>query len=227
MAEGFNYAYRRSATTAATPVSTTSNAQINAQVPSTSGTPTFKAQPYGAPKSNGPSVVPTPPPQQLNAQQLPEAASGAETPKEATPVKTNGTATPLSPIDKLEAKQKSKKEKKKEKQEQSKDKDGAATDSALGSASGKATPVANASESADKPGSEWEEANPWSPSGGVETPLSAGRDSPAGIRTPTHKKPARNPWTLFMRFTAQVTDADMREFFGDARSGVSITLLLT
>lgn len=139
-------------------------------------------------------------------------------------MKTNGTATPASPVDKpeLKDKQKNKKDKKKEKQER--DKDGTPAEGASAPASGKATPVASAAaaEPAEKTGGEWEEANPWSPSGGMDSPLSGGRDSPAGIRTPTHKKPVRNPWTLFMRFSAQVTESEMRDFFGDAKGGVSI-----
>lgn len=167
----------------------------------------------------------TPPPQLPKTQQPPVVASGADTPKEAAPAKTNGTATPASPVDKPESKdkQKTKKDKKKDKQERdTRDKDGTPAEGTSAPASGKATPVANAAaEPAEKTGGEWEEANPWSPSGGTDSPLSGGRDSPAGIRTPTHKKPARNPWTLFMRFSAQVTETEMRDFFGEAKGGVS------
>ncbi|KAJ7099332.1 Ser/Thr protein phosphatase [Mycena belliarum] len=48
-----------------------------------------------------------------------------------------------------------------------------------------------------------------------------------GARTPKSGRPTRNPWTIFMKMTASVavTDADVREFFGEAKGGITkITL---
>jgi len=43
-----------------------------------------------------------------------------------------------------------------------------------------------------------------------------------GVRTPKTGKPPRHPWTIFMRMAPhlQIGEADIREFFGDAKSGV-------
>jgi hypothetical protein len=43
-----------------------------------------------------------------------------------------------------------------------------------------------------------------------------------GARTPKTGKPPRNPWTIFMRMpgTIQFTEDDIREFYGEAKSGV-------
>jgi hypothetical protein len=43
-----------------------------------------------------------------------------------------------------------------------------------------------------------------------------------GARTPKTGKPPRHPWTIFMRMAPQlqIVEADIREFFGDAKNGV-------
>jgi hypothetical protein len=43
-----------------------------------------------------------------------------------------------------------------------------------------------------------------------------------GTRTPKTGKPSRHPWTIFMRMAPQlqIVEADIREFFGDAKNGV-------
>jgi len=53
----------------------------------------------------------------------------------------------------------------------------------------------------------------------VKSPL----DGSAGARTPKTGKPPRHPWTIFMRMAPQlpIVEADIREFFGDAKNGVS------
>jgi hypothetical protein len=47
---------------------------------------------------------------------------------------------------------------------------------------------------------------------------------PGNVRSPKPKR--HHPWTIFMKMpsTIQVTDADVREFFVDAKDGVSTTL---
>jgi hypothetical protein len=42
-----------------------------------------------------------------------------------------------------------------------------------------------------------------------------------GVRTPTTRKSQRNPWTLFMKMTVSASENELREFFGEAKSGVS------
>jgi hypothetical protein len=51
----------------------------------------------------------------------------------------------------------------------------------------------------------------------------------SGARTPKTGKPSRHPWTIFMRMTPQlvIVEADIREFFGDAKNGVSVALPLS
>ncbi|KAK0467792.1 uncharacterized protein EV420DRAFT_1625906 [Desarmillaria tabescens] len=43
----------------------------------------------------------------------------------------------------------------------------------------------------------------------------------SGARTPQRNKPQRNPWTIFMRLTIPATDAEVRDFFGDAKDGIT------
>ena len=45
-----------------------------------------------------------------------------------------------------------------------------------------------------------------------------------GTRTPKTGKPPRHPWTIFMRMAPhlQIVEADIREFFGDAKTGVRL-----
>lgn len=42
-----------------------------------------------------------------------------------------------------------------------------------------------------------------------------------GARTPTSRRPQRNPWTIFMRMHEPANEQEVRDFFGEARSGVS------
>ena len=53
------------------------------------------------------------------------------------------------------------------------------------------------------------------------SPATAGTDSP-GTRTPTSRRPPRNPYTLFMRTSVPANEEEIRNFFGEAKSGVSI-----
>ena len=48
-------------------------------------------------------------------------------------------------------------------------------------------------------------------------------DGSTGTRTPKSVKPPRHPWTIFMRMTSQlqVTEAEIREFFGEAKDGIT------
>ena len=58
-----------------------------------------------------------------------------------------------------------------------------------------------------------------SPAPGSDGPLSPRTDS-TGARTPTSRKQARNPWTLFIRLPNSTTETELRDFFGEAKNGV-------
>ena len=60
------------------------------------------------------------------------------------------------------------------------------------------------------------EPKPGASEGGLQSPATES----AGARTPTSRRPARNPWTLFMRLPAPSQEAEIREFFKDAKTGV-------
>ncbi|TDL14316.1 hypothetical protein BD410DRAFT_797257 [Rickenella mellea] len=220
--QGFNYAYRRSVTpsTAHTPNSTTSALpHQNHMSPSTSNA-SAKPGHLQANRSATSSGAPTPPPHAGQHQQS-MSGSGKETPKEPQSAKVNGTSTP----DKAE-KDKHKKEKKKEKKEKERQEREAAKDAnADGSAdappddqktdiptSGKATPAPPV-DGADKPAvGDAEEASLMSPTAGTES---------TGARTPTSRKAPRNPWTLFVKMSTPANETELRDFFGEAKSGIT------
>jgi hypothetical protein len=59
------------------------------------------------------------------------------------------------------------------------------------------------------------------PSKQSENDLKSPVTESTGVRTPTGRKPARNPWTLFMRMAvASINEGEVKEFFGEAQSGV-------
>ncbi len=66
-------------------------------------------------------------------------------------------------------------------------------------------------ESSEKPAADGE-VNPMSPTAGTDSP---------GVRTPTSRKPPRNPWTIYMKYNVQATEEEIREFFGEAKGGGS------
>lgn len=224
---GFNYAYRRSATSAGPPGISTLGASSNVPAPpSVSSTPApGKPQQSSVSKSNGPSAAPTPPPQQPKLQpQHSASASGKETPTDLQAPKANGSLTASSPVDKAE-KQKGKKDKKKDKSGESKDIDvddspapteskSITAQSSTPSPSKGTVALNEVTDAAEDQIAVDSERNVTSPSGGAESP---------GSRTPVYRKNQRQyPWTLFMKFSVQVTEAELREFFGDAKEGVCI-----
>ena len=42
-----------------------------------------------------------------------------------------------------------------------------------------------------------------------------------GAQTPTSRRPARNPWTLFIRLPVPVTEQELRDFFQEAKEGIT------
>lgn len=151
------------------------------------------------------------------APSTPAPNSGKATPKEPTSAideKANGAGTPPGSLDKAE-KDRLKRERKKEKKEReradreaAKDKDGGDGEQK----SGKATPTSPLSEGAPKSAVDRAEA--------VSSPVDSN-----GTRTPTSRKSHRNPWTLFVRMPNPANEIELRDFFGEASSGVRTTFL--
>jgi hypothetical protein len=128
----------------------------------------------------------------------PAGANGKESPAP----KTNGAA------DKKDDKEKAKP--KNAKKDAAK-KDGAAS-------TGAPTPETPATPVVQQDGSAEAEAE------GVKSP----GDGSTGARTPKTGKPPRHPWTVFMRMAPQIqiSEAEIREFFGEAREGVSFPFFM-
>jgi hypothetical protein len=211
---GFNYAYRRTATpstVAPTPNSTTSALPSNPPTQGSTPAPDRALPPH---LTNTKSSASTTPPQ--------ATTSGRETPKETpasnpTTAKPNGAPAAPGTSEKAEREKAKKKEKKERKDRERAEREAAAKENTTAPAddkkevaavtSGKATPEASTSTEIPDTGTD-----PKSPT----TESASG-----GIRTPTTRKPTRNPWTIFMRMNVPATEAELREFFGEAAKGVS------
>lgn len=220
---GFNYAYRRTVTPSAaepTPGSTTSPLPATGAGSGGAATPTVGTRPSGTPvpsveKSVPPHLNPghkstasTPPP--------PIApSSGRETPKDT---KTNGGP---SPADKAE-RERAKKERKKERKQQERAEREAADTSAKEGDSKPPTPLP---ENASSPTPGQAKSGKGTPDLAGDAKNDGGLTSPAtestGARTPTSRRPPRNPWTIFMRMAGPATEQEVRDFYGEAKAGVS------
>ncbi|KAI0051455.1 hypothetical protein FA95DRAFT_1554545 [Auriscalpium vulgare] len=229
--QGFNFAYRRTATpTAGTPSSVKhSLPQTTASGPVTnSGTP---APPQSAEKraqtpAQQKSAAPSPPP---GAQPTSGHVSGKDTPRS----QLNGTSTPGNGVastsgvsdkeksekerekaEKAKAKRKEKKERDRAEREKEREAAGTPADGEKKvplTKSGKTSPEVDVSAAA---------LSPRAGSDNAEGLLSPRTDS-TGARTPTSKKPPRNPWTLFIRLPNPANETELREFFGDAKNGIT------
>ncbi|KAL4256868.1 RRM domain-containing protein [Pleurotus pulmonarius] len=214
--QGFNYAYRRSATVAPTPNSSTSALPLTTNANSTSA-PTKVATPAPPIDSSTPgkSVAPTPPPQQFT-----RGGTGPGTPKESSTPIVNGSspANASSPVgdraEREKAKKKDKKERKDKERAEKAEKDRVEKD--------------GPEDKADAPTIDVDARTPAEASAAADAVKDADDlKSPAtelssGIRTPTSRKPReRNPWTIFMRMNVAVTEAELREFFGEAKGGIT------
>ncbi|KAK7057791.1 Ser/Thr protein phosphatase [Favolaschia claudopus] len=191
--QGFNYAYRRSATVNATPSSQPSALPaVNANsANSKSSTP--------IPDS---SSRPVPP--HIAAADTSKDSSSPSTPASGVNAKPNGA--PVNP-EKAEKERQKKKEKKERKDKERAEK--AAAERAAGESGAASTP--------DGASAKLEAAEPE-----IKSPVTDG-----GMRTPKTGRPPRHPWTIFMKMSAAlvVNDEDIKEFFGDARGGITkITL---
>ncbi|KXN84195.1 hypothetical protein AN958_12848 [Leucoagaricus sp. SymC.cos] len=203
--QGFNYAYRRSTTIAPTPSSAASalppQTVNGSQPPTKQPTPAPPAPekplpPHLANKSN----AATPPP--------PASASGAASPVPSTP-KVNGTSSD------------------KEKQGPKKDRK---RDNRRDSKSGRNTPdvpkntgTSTIPETSTPAAATPEPQKSTADATTSEEPKSPVESVGSGVRSPKPSRPARHPWTIFMKMpsTIQVNDADVREFFAEVKEGIT------
>ncbi|PCH41644.1 hypothetical protein WOLCODRAFT_137517 [Wolfiporia cocos MD-104 SS10] len=213
--QGFNYAYRRTIasqqnpapapnTNAATLPATGSGA---AATPATRGAGTPVPVPAEKPTTPHPRSKPSSPPPH-------SAGSGRESPKDARP---NGVQNG-GPADRAE-KERLKRERKKERKQQERAEREAAKDREGGSKPG--TPLPEGASS-PPPQNKSGKATP-DVSGELKVPedgaVSPQADS-TGARTPTGRRPPRNPWTIFMRMPNPADEQQVRDFFGDAKDGI-------
>ncbi|KAJ7072916.1 hypothetical protein C8F01DRAFT_1012908, partial [Mycena amicta] len=180
--QGFNYAYRRTATmSAVTPNSQTSPLPAASK----SGTPVPVAHLSGPPAAD----------------------TSKDNSSPSTPASANAKPNGLSAAEKAERDKQKKKEKKERKERERTEKASTSTPDALTPAAAAAAPPAGA-KSPDPED--------------LKSPVTDG-----GARTPKTGRPSRNPWTIFMKWPTAVTltDADIKEFFGEAKDGITkITL---
>ncbi|KAF8644334.1 hypothetical protein AX16_008542 [Volvariella volvacea WC 439] len=251
--QGFNFAYRRTATVSATPASATTplpatgpNAATTAPAaqqgtanatpgasskpgtgPAGRATPDRQAPPHLANAAKSSTSTPPPPAAageaSAAAANKDSASTRAESP--ATAPKTNGTPAPG---------EKEKPGKKGKKKSQA---DRGTVSSRGGTPIPPATPGA-----ADGPGP----ATTGTGAGATGTGEAAGTpasddvkspvDGPAGgagagARTPKGNKPPRHPWTIFLRMQLAggvgVSEEEVREFFGDAKGGITKVNILS
>ncbi|KAF9071854.1 hypothetical protein BDP27DRAFT_1382271 [Rhodocollybia butyracea] len=235
--QGFNYAYRRSATVPATPTSTAPATSKQFAPPSKSATPAPKGAspvPSGsaskpmtpAPHPAAPSVpasstksTPAPPSDRAVPPHLAAKAAGATVAINPSSKPSSGVATPSSES----------KESQKEKDLKS-EKDG-------GSAKDKDAAKLEKAEREKQKKKEKKErkekeraAGDSSPDGSIvaatldeskspieqlKSPASVTGTLSGGTRTPKSAKSARNPWTIFMRMTVPTTEAALREFYAE------------
>lgn len=206
VSEGFNYAYRRTASNnlTLTPGSSTVNLPSNnaSHPPTKVSTPTpDRSTPPHLTNNNSKAVSTTP-----QTSSRPDTKDSVTTPED----KQNGSQSAV--MDRGE-KERLKRERKKERKERERaEKDGVkdTTEGEQTSISGKETPISPVSDSTPK-----------SAAGPVEDVPSPVESN--GARTPTSRKPPRNPWTLFMKMQVGADDTKIRSFFGEHESGVGFT----
>ncbi|KAI9466588.1 hypothetical protein BJY52DRAFT_1232967 [Lactarius psammicola] len=212
--QGFNYAYRRTATPTTQPTPTSAKPSLPPRT-GTSNTPIKSSTPALAAdkESNPPSPF-------QNAPSTSDPASGKETPP-VVKVNGNESATASTPGSAEKERNREKAEKHKAKKKERKERDHAEREAAreAGSEGGNdekkddsTTTTGPAKPNVDTTGS----PAPGSDAG----PLSPRTDS-TGARTPTSRKQARNPWTLFIRLPHTTTETELRDFFGEAKNGIT------
>ncbi|KAF8590277.1 hypothetical protein K439DRAFT_1382276 [Ramaria rubella] len=203
--QGFNYLYRRTATpstTAQTPLSATSSLP-----PPQPKTPTPAPGAPASVHSNGTSV---------NA----ESASatpinqGSSQPEFSNGPKANGTTgVSDSAKEKQQIKKQQKKEREKERKKEEKERERADKDSGSKEGSERKDVSPHQAKPSTSIAVQSQDADPLSPADNG----TAG----TGMRTPTGPPRRRHPWTLFMKLPGPCNEIDIREFFLDAKDGIT------
>ncbi|KAF8351095.1 Ser/Thr protein phosphatase, partial [Amanita rubescens] len=193
--QGFNYAYRRTATVAATP-----NSASTALPPQST-----------ASVSQPPTKGHTPTPDQVLSRQTAEPKPSLPThPESSGPAPTSPALETRvnggSAVEKAD-KEKFKKKEKRDKKDREKRDGGASTPEVPAIST---PPPSEPSAAPAEPGrQEMEE---------LKSPTES-----TGVRTPKSNRPPRHPWTIFMRMSNQITvnENDIRDFFQDVKDGIT------
>ncbi|KAG5641902.1 hypothetical protein DXG03_003989 [Asterophora parasitica] len=213
--QGFNYAYRRTATTSGGTPTT-----ANVALPGTSQPPTKGPTPQPPAPEPAPTAAPSLPASQSAPSQPVQPASPATTTatgKDSPVPKANGEKSEKDKerAEKEKAKKKEKKERK-ERERAEREAAGSPTPNTQNEAKGtKASADAGTPKSVSTPllpESTSAASNVSGAGGGPKSPTTGTE----GARTPKSGKPARNPWTIFLRMPSHltVTDPELKDFFG-------------
>lgn len=216
--QGFNYAYRKTATPST--IDPTPNASAS-PLPNVNSSTTPRGVSTGAGATPNTSEKPLPPhlASKSKPSTPPPPSSGRETPKD----RINGSAEKSA--DKLE-KERAKRERKKERKQQERAEREATVGKEGAEGSGQASPVPPeevGSPSAAKSGKNTPDVGEGKSVGPDDGLLSPATES-TGARTPTSRRPQRNPWTIFMRLPNPAQEPEIREFFGEAKGGVCLIM---
>jgi hypothetical protein len=220
--QGFNYAYRR--TGVAQTQSMNAVAAPNPPVPSSAAT---FAPPAPAANAVPKTPVTSEPKTPISETTSPAALKDKE-------LHGNGSASAMN--ERAEQKKKERKEKEKEKRERQRAEREKEKQQQVDKAAPSSNTEANASAKAPTPkGSGKATPDPAGPSatdgpaavpkiGGPEgdptSPVLSGAES-SGAQTPRSQRPARNPWTLFIKLPAPVSEQELRDFFLEAKEGIT------
>ncbi|KAJ3856184.1 hypothetical protein EV368DRAFT_32987 [Lentinula lateritia] len=212
--QGFNYAYRRSATVRATPTSANPSNTVSPKhkPPSKSATPAPKVVSPAPPSTAVDRAVPPHLAGKGSTGTSSKAASGTGTPsseprdqKEAVKGEKEGDQDGSGAKDKETAKlEKAERDKQKRKEKKERNRAQAA-----------AAAAASASATID---------DTKSPIDQLKSPASVTGTLSGGVRTPKSARPPRNPWTIFMRMNAAMTENELREFYAQGvKEGGGVT----
>ncbi|KAF9458002.1 hypothetical protein BDZ94DRAFT_1201831 [Collybia nuda] len=207
--QGFNYAYRRTAT-ASTPVT------ANVSLPSSqnhAGTPPTKGSTPAPERGVPPHLANRTP--QSNVTPPPAAATGngkdSPAPESPSSAKLNGVGS-AEKVEREKAKKKEKKERKDRERAEKAEREKAETPKPESAVPASLSAAENLGKSESEGGRD-------SPREELKSPVTDAGSG--GLRTPKLTRPPRNPWTIFMRMQVQVTEPELREFFGEAASGIT------
>ncbi|KAF7799120.1 hypothetical protein EIP86_010350 [Pleurotus ostreatoroseus] len=220
--QGFNYAYRKTATPSTNaptphsassplpPVNPNSTATPNRSTPGAGATPIAAEKPLPGAAKSKPT---TPPPTQ----------SGRETPKDKV---NGGVEKSAEKAEKDRLKRERKKERKQLERAEREASAPGSKDNADGSGPTSPVPPENdrtviSPQPQLKSGKNTPDVGEGKKTGvAPEDGLLSPATESTGARTPTSKRPTRNPWTIFMRLPNAAQESEIREFFLEAKSNI-------